>query len=231
VHPDDLQMTGRIGLFAILGTVGAFCTACVAAPSTSRAYTSPDGTYTVTLRGGFERPSRMFIQHRVVGDVTKGGSAFAQLGTLHYSDSLDEGFDRRFRTTRWSDAQTLQFLRLQLDAPCDRLTIRNTSDHDSKYVLIQAGDLVVLLDLVRGTQKEIGLTSLADSTPFVSVEAQLVGSRSIRAAQNFSDTVESNMRRHFWVGVGRDSISITETREGDTPQRGLVCGQRDLSSR
>jgi len=131
---------------------------------------SPDGQYSVAIAGHLEAPHDMFRSHAVIATITRVGGQHTSDVKLYNGDSFDPGFGELYGAPRWVQRNALQFPSQSPDKVGAELTAENRSDRSIPVLVIDASDLVLLLDVPPHSSIALPGSGRMRSPMFVSAE-------------------------------------------------------------
>jgi hypothetical protein len=116
---------------------------------------SPDKTYTVSLRGQKTQP--IFFTAEVRYDVSKNGAPMLSNKFLSSADGLDFPFEFLYPNHRWIDEQTIQFYREEnlRERPPDTVVVVNNTGKTLKLVRIGSTEIVLFFEMQPGFKDSI----------------------------------------------------------------------------
>jgi hypothetical protein len=118
----------------------------------STTFTSPTRKYQVEASGDFSSPTRLFVKHRAVVKIAKDGIPYVQPFELYSADMADTGFRDQFNDHAWLHDNVLRLIHAErVEGAHDDVIIRNETVQDIQYAVVNAGDLLVAIDMKAGS--------------------------------------------------------------------------------
>ena len=113
---------------------------------------SPDKTYTVSLKGQKTKP--IFFTAEVRYDVSKKGAPMLSNKFLYSADGLDFPFKFSCPNYRWINEQTIQFYREEnlRERPPDTVIVVNNTGKTLKLVRIGSNEMVLFFEIQPGSR-------------------------------------------------------------------------------
>ena len=169
---------------------------------------SPDKTYTVSLKGQKTKP--IFFTAEVRYDVSKKGAPLLSDEFLSSADGLDFPFEFLYPNNRWLNEQTIQFYReenFRETAP-DTVIIENNTGKTIKYVLIDSNEIVLFFEMQQGFKNSIPSSQSKGDSKWLIVEGEFADGTSV---SEFSDDFDLRGRREprtFRVDLRADKTTV-----------------------
>jgi hypothetical protein len=205
--PGKASRSRNLRSAALLATVAV--ASCGSQVAEIRPYSSPAGTYEVTLRGDFDRPHHVWSRSHVNGVVSKARNQYVDLGELSQGNYIDDSFDEQYRSYRWVGEDILQFFHGTNNRPCDVLSLRNEAGVDLMFVTVHVDDLIVAIDLKPGTTKLLPISPSYDPAEvFIQAQTQFT-SGGQRLSQSMTVKRRAQRSRNgFQVSITSGGILI-----------------------
>ena len=116
---------------------------------------SPNGTYSVEVRGDLSKPKAL-LNNRVEFAASRGGGG-PVVGDLYLAESFTEGFSTLFPKPDWPSENVLRFRRQSESAPVivSQIYVINRGSRNVSAAVIRSEDLVLLFDLQPGSETQL----------------------------------------------------------------------------
>lgn len=167
--------------------------------------TSPDHTYTVSLKGNKGRP--LIILNEVRADVSKAGQIFASDIWLHETgDSIDLSFEAGFPDVRWLTDNIVEFYRPEyFEWGADSLMVENKAGKLIKYLRIQSGNKFLVFELGAGTSILLKIPAARGDSQWIAVEGAFADGLGIPFT---SGSFDKRQHSRYHIGVGPSGTTI-----------------------
>src|SRR5688500_8159897 len=181
---------------------------------------SPDGTYTVRLRGRATAPMGLISvsEHRLRVEVNSRSQLYVPARIVYIADSMDTAFNDRYGRPAWERLDVLRFPGAweRREEPPDVLTVRNRCDGVIRTLRVEtAQDLFMMFDIAAGVELSLPTTAVAPFADlnWLSVHAEW-GDGFAPSQANGAFTLHGgrSARFEFVVTVSPDRINFTEIR-------------------
>ena len=168
---------------------------------------SPDKTYTVSLRGQKTQP--IFFTAEVRYDVSKKGAPMFSNKFLYSADGLDFPFEYRYPNYRWLNEQTIQFYREEnlRERPPDSVILVNNTGKTIKLVRIESNEIVLFFQLEPGFKTSIPSSQSGDSK-WIFVKGEFTDGTSISEFGADLNLKGQGERRTFSVDLRADKTTV-----------------------
>ena len=168
---------------------------------------SPDKTYTVSLRGQKTQP--IFFTAEVRYDVSKKGAPMLSNKFLYSADGLDFPFEYRYPNYRWLNEQTIQFYREEnlRERPPDSVIVVNNTGKTIKLVRIESNEIVLFFQLEPGFKTSIPSSQSGDSK-WIFVKGEFTDGTSISEFGADLNLKGQGERRTFSVDLRADKTTV-----------------------
>jgi hypothetical protein len=168
---------------------------------------SPDKTYTVSLRGQKTQP--IFFTAEVRYDVSKKGAPMLSNKFLYSADGLDFPFEYRYPNYRWLNEQTIQFYREEnlRERPPDSVIVVNNTGKTIKLVRIESDEIVLFFQLEPGFKTSIPSSQSGDSK-WIFVKGEFTDGTSISEFGADLNLKGQGERRTFSVDLRADKTTV-----------------------
>jgi len=168
---------------------------------------SPDKTYTVSLRGQKTQP--IFFTAEVRYDVSKKGAPMLSNKFLYSADGLDFPFEYRYPNYRWLNEQTIQFYREEnlRERPPDSVILVNNTGKTIKLVRIESNEIVLFFQLEPGFKTSIPSSQSGDSK-WIFVKGEFTDGTSISEFGADLNLKGQGERRTFSVDLRADKTTV-----------------------
>lgn len=144
-----------LSIFAATVLFGTLAALYLAGDDKFLELSSPDGTYSVILRGDPERP--MLLTNTVSFDVLKNRSSYLQNEYLHSGDFMDASFAAGYPESEWVNGSTLRLFKDQDQDPSTKIQVRisNNSGRLIRFAKLFTSDKFIMLDLAEGATVDL----------------------------------------------------------------------------
>lgn len=170
--------------------------------------TSPNNTYTVSVRG--RNTQQFFFTAQVRYDVLKNGVPILLNEFLSSADGMDYPFQFKYPDHRWIGEHCLQFYRkedLQESAP-DVLVVANNTGKRIRYAKIQGIDIVLILEMEPGFNVTMPTARSRGDTKWMDITGQFVDGSAVK---KFSADIAVNDvtgPKTFYVNLAADKTTV-----------------------
>lgn len=169
---------------------------------------SPDKTYTVSLKGQKTKP--IFFTAEVRFDVLKNGTLILSDKFLYSADGMDFPFESSYPNHRWINEQSLQFYREEALRAPDTIVVANNTGKTIKYAKIDSIDILIFFEMQPGFKVSIPTSQSIGGSKWLSVEGEFSDGTNI---SEFGADLNVNNRREpetFYVDLraGRTTVEI-----------------------
>jgi hypothetical protein len=169
---------------------------------------SPDKTYTVSLRGQKTQP--IFFTAEVRYDVSKKGAPMLSNKFLSSADGLDFPFEFLYPDHHWITEQTLQFYReesFRETAP-DTVIVVNHTGKTIKYIRIDSNEIVLFFEMQPGFKGSIPSSQSKGDRKGLFVRGEFTDGTSIREFSADFDLKGRREPRTFDVDLLADKTTV-----------------------
>jgi len=169
---------------------------------------SPDKTYTVSLRGQTTQP--IFFTAEVRYDVSKKGAPILSNKFLSSADGLDFPFEFLYPNHRWIDEQSIQFYREEnlRERPPDTVVVVNNTGKTLKLVRIQSNEIVLFFEMQPGFKTSITSSQSKGDYKGLFVEGEFADGTSVMEFSADFDLKGRREPRTFSVDLRADKTTI-----------------------
>jgi len=169
---------------------------------------SPDKTYTVSLRGQKTQP--IFFTAEVRYDVSKKGAPMFSNKFLYSADGLDFPFEYRYPNYRWLNEQTIQFYREEnlRERPPDSVIVVNNTGKTIKLVRIESNEIVLFFELEPGFKTSIPSSQSKGDSKWLFVNGEFTDGTSISEFGADLNLKGQGERRTFSVDLRADKTTV-----------------------
>ena len=169
-------------------------------------FTSPDGTYTVHVRGKSHVPFIGFVRSSVDLKVSKAGHDWITWHSIFSSDPM-ETFSDRYGSPRWITPNTLRFPSIHSVPLSHEVVIRNRSAHSFRALQIRAHDFTFVFDVSVGARFSLPMTSQRRSGT-TSIVVSAIRDDGVRLKDQYADFDRPDDTDSVRVGIEITDQSI-----------------------
>lgn len=173
--------------------------------------TSPDHTYTVSLKGNKGRP--WIIPYNVRADVSKAGQPLLSDIWLHSAgDAFDLSFESGFPDVRWLTDNIVEFYRAEyFEWGADSLRVENKAGKPIKYLCVQSVNKFLTFDLRSGALISVKIPAPRSDYQWIGIEGAFSDGASIPFySRSFDRRFRKSQDSIYQISVGEAGASIDE---------------------
>lgn len=170
---------------------------------------SPNGTYSVSLKGDKGRP--LIMRNEVRVDVSKVGQPFISDIWLHSAeDSFDLSFEAGFPEVRWRADNIVEFYRAQdFDAGRDSLLVENKASKPVRYLRIQSKNKFLLFEVHSGASVSLDIPAPRGDSQWIALQGAFAdGSEIPFSSKSFEKRFSRKQHSIYQVSVGESNPTI-----------------------
>ena len=180
-------------------------------PSVFFTTSSPNGTYSVSLKGDERRT--LLLPHEVRADVLKSGRPFVSNIFMHSShNAFDLSFEAGFPDARWLSDNALEFYRREyFEKGSDSLIIENSSNRAVQFMRVQALNKFLVFDIQPGSSISLQIPAARGDSQWIALEGAFNDNQKIGFYQrSFDRRSTQRVRFNYQILITPSGIQIEE---------------------